>query len=243
MKPTFSILHATYGRPEKAVAAALNWMHRAEFPRRVEYIFALNYDDPTANKLQPLIEAHALEFALFARVDFVQGDFHGSAPAWDKAASISTGDILIQGQDDVEPPLNWDARLEHTAERAKAHSEDDRPFFIAVSDGYRKDDLCCTAIMSRQYYELEGFFLCPEYLSVFSDDEVTYRALRNARDGKAEYIKTNLVFLHRHHYHDKAVPFDETYARENSATAYRVGQHLFWQRNPKAATDGLRTWT
>lgn len=243
MTPMFSVLHATYGRPEKAIQAMRTFSERCTNPEWVEYIFAINGNDPSAQKFTDLIDAEMSSAdspgSAFRNVDFVQGDFHGSAPAWDAAAKMSTGTILIQGQDDIEPPVDWDINLQKRFTRLPYMPA----VFIAVSDGYRKDALCCTAIMNRAYYELEGCFLCPDYISVFSDDDVTYRALRNARDGKAQYIEAReLVFLHRHHYHDKSVPMDDTYMRENSATAYRVGQKLFHERNPRALTDGLKTW-
>lgn len=220
---------------------------RAANPNGVEYIFALNADDPTADQVMKLVEAELLHPSMpasrFARIDFVQGDFHGSAPAWDAAAKVSTGAILIQGQDDVEPPVAWDSLLLKRLSESSDAVHEGVPFFVAVGDGYRKDALCCTAIMSRGYYDLEGHFLFPGYMSVYSDDEVTYRALRNARDDKSYFIEArDIVFLHRHHYHDKSVPMDATYARENHVHAYALGQKLFLERNPRALTDGLKTW-
>ncbi len=244
MTPTFSLLHASYGRPEKAIAAMQSALSRAAFPKNVEYIFALNGDDPTERALtdalrsEPWIEkiAHFLAF---------RGDFAGSAPAWDAAAKMSTGSVLIQMQDDLELPIDWDTSLHDAMCRNYAvnYSGMRAPFFIAVSDGYRKDALCCTAIMSRAYYAQKGEFLHAGYQSVFSDDEVTYRALRDTRDGNCVFVDArHLVFRHRHHYHDKEVPMDSTYERENSAEAYRLGQALFTQRNPMVVSDGLKTW-
>lgn len=240
MNPLFSVLHATYGRPEKAVRAMRMFLDRCAKPDQAEYIFALNNDDCTSAEfirlLQLELESPRREFA---RVHYVMGDFHGSAPAWDAAAQASTGQLLIQGQDDVEPPGWWDLELIKRFNRLGFLPAQ----FIAVSDGYRKDAICCTAIMNRAYYEMEGHFLFPGYMSVYSDDEVTYRALRNARDGKSDFLDCrDLVFRHRHHYHDKSVDFDTTYERENSAVAYRVGQKLFLDRNPRVLTDGLKTW-
>lgn len=237
--PAFSILHATYGRPEKAVAAMRMWFDRAANPSAIEYIFAVNSDDESRHEL--LERARA--FAMSTNTDQIitRGDFAGSAPAWDAAARISTGQLLIQGQDDVEPPHGWDFQLH---KRMMAQPEwYGSPAFIAVSDGYRTDGICCTAIMNRARYEQQGEFLHAGYISVFSDDEVTYRARRDARDGKCTLIDArDLTFLHRHHYHDKSVPMDATYERENSAEAYRIGGALFVARNPWARTDGLRTW-
>ncbi len=242
--PDFSLLHATWGRPEKAWDAYARAMLNT-FNRRVEYIFAVNSDDtPTLDVLRKFSEK---------RFTIVTGDFKGSSAAWDAAASASHGEILVQMQDDLELPQDWDTKL-HNAVHYGTKPPDKfgcpvwwdakgSSAFVAVSDGYRKDRLCCTAIMTRARYEQCGEFLHAGYQSVYSDDEVTYRAYRDARDGKCAMIEArDLVFLHRHHYHDKNIPLDQTYLRENSAEAYRLGAELFARRNPEAATDGLRTW-
>ncbi len=238
MKPAFSLLHATYGRPEKAAAAMQMALQRAIRPRLIEYIFAFNNDDPSNAEGTFRMPECELEFN---RIDFARGNFIGSAPAWNAAANLCTGEILVQMQDDLELPEGWDFSL---ASRLADRLENlDQPAVIAVSDGYRTDDLCCTAIMNRARYVQTGEFLHPGYMSVFSDDDFTYRALRDHKEDKCTFISArDLVFRHRHHYHDKSVPMDATYERENSSEAYRIGAALFAERNPLAATDGIRTW-
>lgn len=230
-KPLWSLLHATYGRPEKAVAAMKMAIERASNPANVEYIFAVNIDDQSS----PNIVGHGSLI--------IASNFRGSAQAWDDAASASTGEVMIQMQDDLELPDGWDNLLTQRLVLGGGMDWPFKPLFVAVGDGYRRDDLCCTAIMNRAYYAQKGEFLHPGYISVFSDDDVTYRALRDECDGLCKVIRArDLIFRHRHHYHDKSVPDDATYRRENSAEAYRIGGALFAERNPLAATDGLRTW-
>lgn len=243
--PDFTLLHATYGRPEKAIAAMRMALERAVFPKYLEYIFAINEDDETRWKFSELIMASNMETGFTSRA--VIDNFAGSAPAWDAAANESTGEILIQMQDDLELPENWDIKLGGILYRNFGDIpiwENPPPSaFIATSNGFRKDALCCTALMTRARYKQCGEFLHAGYQSVFSDDDVTYRAMKDARDGKCKFIDAReLVFLHRHHYHDKTVPMDATYERENSAEAYRLGAELFAKRNPEAAIDGLVTW-
>jgi len=229
MSATFSILHATYQRPHKAFAAMRMWFERAANPDAIEYIFALNHEDPTRPELMTLASSGDI------RPKFIVGaDFKGSAPAWDAAAKASSGLVSIQAQDDVEPPHRWDLEL-------YARMPLDEPAFLAVSDGYRKDKLCCTAIMTRARYEQCGEFLHAGYRSVFSDDDVTVRAYADAAAGKCSLIEArDLVFTHRHHYHDKTVPMDATYERENSAEAYAQGQALFMRRNAEILK--FKTW-
>lgn len=242
MKPLFSILHATMGRPHKAVKAMRYWADMAVHPLLVEYSMCCTAGDPTFFDL-----AHGLKnvqmMAKFHRIHFLECCRPGSAPAWDYAAKSCVGDLIIQAQDDVEPPIGWDVLLVDLLLEKVGANWRDVPIFVAVSDGYRSDELCCTAIMNRKRMEQAGCFICGDYLSVYSDDEVTYRAKRDARDGKCTFIDARqLVFRHRHYAHDSAVPKDATYEWENSPHAYNFGHGLFHQRNPEAVRDGLRNW-
>ena len=232
-----SVIHATYGRPEKAFATMELWLNRSAHPAGVEYIIAANSDDPTLPKLVKLAASGRQKL-------LVVGDYKGSAPAWDDAASKSTGSLLIQAQDDVEPPDKWDELLCTKIEAAgKLYSWRYDPVFVAVSDGYRKDKLCCTAIMNRARYAQCREFVHAGYISMFSDDEVTIRAYADAADGKCTLLEArDIVFKHEHACHNPAVPMDDTYRRENSQAAYAIGGKLFEERNRPLIKRGLRTW-
>ncbi len=233
MSPLYSVLHATYMRPDKAFNAMQLWLARSGMSLQIEYIFAVNADDPSADKLTELLIGQPCKV--------VMCDYKGSSEAWDAAARVSKGKVLIQAQDDVEPPHGWgQALLNFYVSHSFGPAE---PTFIAVSDGYRKDKLCCTAIMNRARYEQQGEFLHGGYISVFSDDEVTIRAYADAADGKCTLIEArHLVFKHEHACHNPAVPMDETYQRENRQDAYAQGVKLFTLRNADALQRGFRKW-
>jgi hypothetical protein len=232
MNPEFSILHATRGRPEKALNALARWMTTARDPSAVEYIVAVDDDDKVSHFNFEKMDK------IWPTMRLVVNTGQGSVSAWNEAAKESTGEILIQAQDDVEPPAHWDLWI-----REKRLLVKDQPFVVAVSDGFRKDSLLITAICNRMRYEQQGHFLYRGYFSVFSDDEFTIRAYADERDGLCKVINArNLTFLHRHHYHDKSVPYDETYRRENSPEAYAIGQKVFMERNKHLVDLGFKTW-
>lgn len=241
MNPTFSVLHASYGRPAKAVLAMRQWFERATVPEGVEYVFALNDDDLAFHQYMELLSWMT---QLAKRIIIITGRFKGSAPAWDAAAKASSGQILIQGQDDIEPPDGgWDSMLLEWLQGANTDLGRWRsvPTVVAVRDGYRKDGLLCTAICNRLRYEQQGHFLFPGYISVFSDDEFTIRAISDDSEGKCMLIKTDLVFWHHNPYHTGA-PQDATLRRENSSEAYAHGQALFMKRNADLVAKGFKTW-
>ncbi len=240
--PWLSMLHASYGRPEKAVAAMRMAFQRAALAKDIEYIFSLNDDDPTLPQFMAALDA-VPEKERFKEIRVVVTPVRSSAPAWNEAAKVSKGDLLIQAQDDVEPPPGWDVALVGRLDGVFPLQWEGKAVFVAVSDGFRKDRLCCTAIMTRPYFEHEGFFLYPGYESVFSDGDVTFRAYLNSRKGRTALLEArDIVFFHRHHYHDKSVPDDATYQKENRPEAYSKGQRLFNERNPEAIGSDIVDW-
>lgn len=223
-----SLLHATRGRPAKAVAAYKMWHERAHaYAPEIEHVFSTDFDDPQGEELYDLMT----EAAVHENWTITANANKGSAEAWNNAYKASCGKLLIQVSDDMEPPEWWGSLLSIKS----SDYEWTEPLVIAVSDGYRKDKLMTTFICTRAYADMQGEFICPDYVSVFSDDDASYRAWKAAQEGRCVLIDArDLVFKHRHHYHDKSVPWDGTYAKQNDPKAYAQGQRLFLERNPEA---------
>jgi hypothetical protein len=207
-------------------------MFKAAWPDLVNYVFATeNEDTETHDTIRNL--CNLPEWPL---PTVVAGDFKGSAPAWDAAAKVSRGHILVQMQDDLVLPEGWDKILR---DLAAPHAS--APCAIAVADGYRKDNLLCTAIINRARYEQQGEFLHAGYQSVFSDDEFSVRAYRDVEEGRCTLVDARdlVTFRHDNVYHIKGVP-DATALRQNSPEAYESGMRLFIARNPWYRK--YRTW-
>jgi hypothetical protein len=145
--------------------------------------------------------------------------------AWNLAAAKAQGDILVQLSDDWVPCLDWDGKLLRAIEGRDPRTEQ---FVIAPSDGTRKDDLLCMAILSRARYEKQGHLFFEGYESVFSDNEFTHRA---HKDGVVVDAREVLRFEHRHPAFGKG-KMDETYAHNNTSDRYKRGEALFKERNP-----------
>lgn len=189
----------------------------------MEHIFAVDADD--AESIRQLAD-------LNPRV--VRKDGGGCVAAWNLAASASTGDVLIQLSDDWSPVQNWD---EEFVRRLRDVSQ---PGVLRVSDGQRTDDLLCMAICTRPWMVQQGELLHSGYVSLYSDDEFSFRAYQHgvvidARD---------MVLMHHHPNYDESIPLDETYTKQNSEDRKKRGHETFVQRNPDAAGHWLHegTW-
>lgn len=213
--PSFSLLHATRGRRDKALAAHKLWMERASGCHPIEYIFSCDSDDPQALE-QPPDDAQ-----------LVVGDNRGNVDAYNRAAYRSTGDVLIQVHDDVEPPVNWDVAI---AEKIGDHT---RPVVLRVSDGLpasvnaHQPGLLTVLVGTRAWFESCGYFWHPSIVSVFCDDHMTALAEKEGVIVEAR----DIVF--KHHWQGPAR--DETQLRSYRPRNWEIGKAALEQLK----ADGL----
>ena len=239
----FSLLHATRGRPHQAIKARESFYRTAFQPIGIEHTFGIDADDK--DSLQALKQYRHL----------IIDQPNGCVKAWNQLAAISQGKVLVQVSDDWQAPMHWDeaiwqALVAETKKRGGPEAEvGDVPLVVAVSDGHRKDDLLCMAIVTRARYEQqrdvlptrnpldptadvrgEPYLFSPEYFSMFSDNEFTVRAFR---DGVVLDLRSQIVFNHRHPvFEGKPVEqWDETYRRQNDSRHYEQGAAVFARRN------------
>lgn len=214
--PIFSLIHATRGRAQKAVNCRDLWLALAEDPSRVEHIFGVDADDKHTMMMVPQFQ-HALSTS------------PNCVSAWNEAAKLSQGAILIQISDDWVPPMFWDRYLLESIGKKDPMSE---AFVVAISDGHRKDELLCMAIMSRQRWrDQRREMFSSEYEGVYSDNEFSYRAWT---DKVVIDMRTKIEFRHDHPFFTPGAPLDETYNRQNAITRYVSGWETFVRRNPDA---------
>ena len=199
-----SLLHATRGRPAKAWRCRMDWLRAASNPDAIEHIFGIDADD-------------ASSFMLTATRHVVSWPNDGPVGAWNAAARASSGAILVQLSDDWEPFPGWDLAI------LEAIGDPSAPAVLAVSDGHRKDDLLCMAILTRARYKQQGYLFHPEFFSMFSDNWFSRQAFA---DGVVIDARDRITFEHVHPAFGKA-EMDATYARSNDGYHYKTGEGMF----------------
>jgi hypothetical protein len=242
----FSLLHATRGRPLKAVRAREMFFRTAFIPISIEHTFGIDEDD--AESLKHLKEYRHL----------VIEEPNGCVKAWNALASVSQGKVLVQVSDDWSPPMHWDEAIWQALEKETKYrggpeaNVGEVPLVVAISDGHRKDDLFCMAILTRARYEQqrdalgtknaldpskevmgEPYLFSPEYYSMFSDNEFTVRALQ---DGVVLDLRNEITFVHEHPVFGSA-EWDDTYRRQNDPKHYQSGRETFTRRNPQKTRE------
>lgn len=200
-----SLLHATRGRPAQAWRCRMNWLRAADNPDAIEHIFGLDADDYASAPLATVrnVVNHPIAG-------------HGPVGAWNACAAASSGQILVQLSDDWEPVQGWDTAI------LSAIGDTTKPAVLAVSDGHRKDDLLCMAILTRARYKQQGHLFHPEFFSMYSDDWLSECAFR---DGVVIDARDRITFEHLHPAFGKG-EMDETYARSNADYRYKTGEGI-----------------
>lgn len=241
-EPLISLLHATRGRPQQAVHARDAWLASAANPGAIQHIFAVDPDDKETVEMARQFE------------HVVTSEPGSCVRAWNAAAAVSKGKLLIQLSDDWVPVAGWDLALME-AIRNSGRNIDRDELVIAISDGTRTDDLLCMAVLNRVRYQqqydvawqdgeltmttavLAGtvrtagpYLFAPDYESVYSDNEFSHRAWR---DGVVIDARASITFQHLHPAFGKA-PNDATYAASNAPERYARGLEAFKRRNPDA---------
>ncbi len=201
-----SLLHATRGRPQQALDARNLWLERAENPDAIEHIFGCDPDDEQGPSLGG-----------FRHI--VQDEGGGPCGAWNMAAEISHGQILVQVSDDMLPPQYWDRLI------LDAIGGDlSLPRVLRVSDGHRTDGLIVLAIVTRAWWLKQGYLFHPDFFSMYSDNWLTESAQKSGAIIEAREI----VFEHRHPVFTGEVPHPTT-ARSNRLLNYATGARTLEQ--------------
>lgn len=200
--PRIALIHATRGRPERAGMARKIWLDQAEKPAQVEHIFVFDEDDKES---YPLKRMHHLCLPPGG----------GCVAAWNAGAFATTAPVLVQMSDDWIPVPGWDELI------LSRLGDVGKPSVLAVSDGLRKDNLLCMAIMTRPYWALDYFMFHPFFTGVYSDNYFTAAAYER----KAVIEARDIEFVHQHPTKD-GLPMDETYRLQNAPERYEDGKKV-----------------
>jgi len=207
-RPRISLLHATRGRWSQAIKAMNVWLARAENPSAVEHWFAIDEDDVESREKLRRFRCVLSKASTY------------SVGAWNKAASVATGDVLVQMADDFEPPANWDRLI------VDALGDLNKPSVLRVSDGNRNDGLLTIAIVTRPWYEKHGLFHV-EYRNVYSDTDLTAVATKE----NAIIESPHIVIKHQHPFFNNVIPMDATYQRCNDPKEYERAKKIYTSRH------------
>ena len=175
-----SIIHASFGRAELQALTAWKWIERTSGKHDIEYLLSIDKSDTSE---YPDSISWKQDYVT-AKV--IKNDTNTSVAAINKAASKSTGDILIVISDDFDCPKNWDDLIVETV-------GDKTDWILKTQDG-TQPWIITLPIMDRAYYESYGYVYPPGYFHMFCDCELTHQA-----DITKCKLTSDLLFKHDHY--------------------------------------------
>lgn len=207
--PAITIIHPTRNRPEQAAKTHNHWVSNAVFPTQIEYLFAVDYDDNTANRINvPASEAK-----------YIMGHNRSAIQAINNAARVSKGRIIVVVSDDFRCEYGWDKIL-------LKFTEGKTDFLLKTYDGYNGSPWLITLpIMDRVYYNRFGYVYQPEYMHMWADTEMT--AVGHML-GRVINCDDQLKFIHDHYTTGRTAK-DEVNERNDST--WNQGKNLFAMRH------------
>lgn len=221
-----SVLIPSRSRPEQARRAHDSLLDMARNPGEVEVLFYLNNDDPLLNE--------------YLKIEFntppIIGPDNPTSYSWNLLAKQCTGDLLMMGGDDsVMLTEDWDIKIADAV-------DEDGISLISFDDGRPElgyPNWCIT----REWYEITGYFVYPQFIHFCVD---TWNTDMAARINRLHYLP-DVVYEHRHfkigkaekdaiykrvrgrsgiNQYDKRIFTDHTLIRYNTASDLREACHV-----------------
>lgn len=223
-----SLIHATRGRPIQALETFEKWLNTADNVSQIEYIFSIDNDDEKS--IEGLKNANYE--GLSKEPIVLIGPPKFNVAATNRGAYKSTGDILVQVHDDVDPLKGWDTEL-------IKRLDPEKPQLLRVNDGLDEDVnqkpwLIAIQICTRKWAKKLGGIFYPEYRSVFCDDDASVKAYK---DG-CVIDATDLLFKHNW----KGASHDETIKNSYQRSNWEHGEKLFHKRKDENFPDASERW-
>lgn len=205
-----SIIHPSRGRASIALSVVKSWMLKADHPESIEYILCIDTDDnePYWQLAIDFLDSDAINIILSKHPN------KSAIEAINRGALTATGDILIVVSDDFDCPEHWDTMLLQALEG----KED---FCVKTKDGIQPT-LMTLPILDRNYYNRFGYIYHPDYLHMYSDQEMTAVAHMLGRN-----VDVDLLFPHNHYSTKKFVK--DAISIKNDKT-YPQGKQVFDRR-------------
>lgn len=198
----FSIIHASYGRPDMAGETAMSWGRSCSTIHDYEYLMSVDKSDPKLS-----------EYLAKEERGVVINETNTSVAAINNAAKQATCDIIIVISDDFEPIKNWDLEILKVVEGKQ-------DWILKTQDGIQ-NWIITLPIMDRAYYNRFGYIYNPEYKHMFCDTEITCVA-----DLTGRKIESNLVFKHNHY----SVAGERDKTAEKADATWNQGEEVFLRR-------------
>ena len=225
-----AILTPSRARPERLVRF-LNTVHTLSHNKTL--IKSYNYvdsDDKFLDKYKELISP-------FKNTKLIIGPPQSVSKSWNviaKEAIADGADILIMGNDDMQyRTLGWDQLLEIEVKKFP-----DKIFCMWFHDLINGEKHCAFPIVSKEWYQILGYFTPGVFNFGFNDTWIYHIALLIKRAHFIPYI------LNEHlHFSTGKMQADETTIRARKNASFQIDKEIFERTKPQREDDAKKLIT
>jgi glycosyltransferase involved in cell wall biosynthesis len=176
-----SILHPSRNRPYQALQTMVHWLGLHSRTTLWDYILSVDSDDPK------LTEYDAFEMKSGGQnMRMIVNDNKNLVEAANQAAKHIYGDIVILISDDFKCFKDWDLVIINALKEKSG--------VLKTFDGVQRY-IVTLPIMTRDYYDEQGYIYYPGYQHMFCDTDQTHKADLQ----KKLIIRNDIVFKHDHY--------------------------------------------
>lgn len=229
----FSILYASC-RPKEIQKHLNQWLEKTNDLSAVEMILAVDeLDTESVDELKAIVQNSAnFKFGgLFCSI--TPAPHRNCIVAWNTAAKVASGKIIIATSDDFDIPKDWDVMLKNIRCNDEINWWD-HYHVVHTNDGFTSvvHGICTFPIVTRFWYEKYRYIYHPSYIELFGDQELCEVAYRDNAMIKAFHID----FTHRHYCNEKR-PYDKVDEKHNSREAWVKDENNFKARKEAGFPD------
>jgi hypothetical protein len=195
------IKYPTRGRPQKSVQTLKKYIELASNIDTIKIIVSIDDDDKTVT--ESIFKIHEC-------IEVIRGRSLGKIGAINRdIPDSSTFDILLLASDDMIPIVKgYDDIVRN---KMKDHFPD-TDGVLWFNDGYAGFKLNTLVICGSKYYSRFGYLYCPEYKSLWCDNE--FMDVAN-RLGRQVYFD-EVIIKHEHPANNRSVTSDSVYNANNT---------------------------
>lgn len=210
----------TKSRPQQFLNV-LRLLNKKAFDREnISYLVSYDSDDPTMTyevrneAIQMVMNIYMIEGTSNNKIHACNRDINEYKNEWD---------IILLMSDDMIPQVDgWDKIIR---QKMQEHFPD-TDGALWFNDGYQ-DRTCTLTIFGKKYYDRFGWLYCPDYSSLFSDNEQTEVGLQL---GKMEYFETCII-KHEHFANNSQIKRDKLY--DYNESFFHMDQAVYNERNSR----------
>lgn len=206
-----SILHPSRSRPNQALSTIIHWLSNTSGMILWEYILSVDSNDPYLN------EYNSLSIPNNNHIRMIVNDNQNIVHASNKAANDCHGDIIVLASDDFTCFKDWDLAIIKALEGKSG--------VLKTFDGVQRW-IVTLPIMTRDYFDEQGYIYHPSYQHCFCDTDQTHKADLQ----KKLIIRNDIFFKHNHHSTKGGQPKDEVNKKAD----------LTWAQGEKVYLDRCR---